>query len=623
MAHLAQDLDQEDRHDLEVTFRNRYWDGGKHHNDFHEQAKRDFEFYALHQWEDDEIKWAQKVQLPQITIPQTFVIINAVSGSEIVNRHEGKYLPRNVEDQGLADGANQTSRFIRQQSGAGFEQSAMFRSAGICGVGCIEWFADSAQNRHQPIQCSEVPFDELIWDPGSRKQNLTDARWVIRGRWIPEDEFNSMFPEADVPPQDIPASVDQQDTAGTDMWQSSPTTHVTYPTGYEHKQAKGIRHYDTKEKMYLVFEMQDYETEIEYVVEDPVTGEVEALRDEELRKKEADLAELVEDGEEVPKVLVIDSYPKRFYRRSWWAGDFLLEVEELPYKSFTYLFQTAFRDYKDGKTTWFGLVRVMRDPQRVVNRGLSLLLHRQAVSPKGALMIEETAVVNPQKLQEKWSQPSSIITVRDGTLANDRYKIVEGNYPADQERVASLFMDLVPRSVGINLAYFGGQAEDLRRTASSAVSQVQRQGQMMLSILFDSNQKYRVDEGRLLLDMMTTWMEEERMIRLVGEEASASDQQFVSFAGGDLIDKEFDIVVGEVPSSPTAQKEQWESLVQSGGLQILSEMGAVTAEDIPDMMPDLKEDARARMRQRAEERKQMEQKMMQAQAQEQVPPEGG
>lgn len=584
---------------LEDLFRSRYIEGSEWCRESHDEARTDFEMYGPgHHWNEKDREWAEKRQYPTLEMNQIWSVVNAPSSSEIVNRFEPKYLPRSPEDQDLADKTTQIARYVRQQAGAEFVDSGVFRDALICGMGAADWYFNEELGSEGLIQTSRIPIEDMIWDPAARKQNLEDARWVIRGVWMDVDEYKVLFPGAD-----LPRASDGKNT-GMYMWGRSgrPGRGDAETTRYL---ALSGTFYIPEKRTVLVFEMQDWITETEWRVVDPMTGETLVLSQEEydeLRQIRSDTGDGTPPG--IPR-------RKRVYRRTFFGGTQLIAQEEIPTGGFTIKVLTCFEDQTEDGMRWFGIVRPLRDPQRVANRGFSQAVHILATNPKGVMLHEGDVFEDPRQAEVEWARANGRIEVTQGALQDGRIEIIEGKYPQDFERITQFCLNAVPRIAGIDPTFMGsaaGSGGDLRRVSGTALSQVLQQGQMMLAIPFDGLRKMRMAQGSLLMDYMRVFLPEETSIRIIGDTAGPSPE-FLSFHREELDDAMFDIVVGEVPVSPTQQEESWRSLTDSGALKSLLDQQLLDGEDIADLAFGWPEDVRRRVREKAVAKRQMMEQM--------------
>src|SRR5688572_24893606 len=208
-------------------FTQRLKDISSYHGQWHEQAREDYRYYALKQWDEADVARLQEENRPALVFDRTRPIIDSVSGSEITNRFEPKYLPFNVtlesQDHNLSEMMSQVYRWQRQQSRAEHWQSLAFKDTAICGIGCLEKFQAYDENPRGRLMTKRVPIFEMGWDPAAQDTNLLDARYIVRGRWMSYSEFREMFPER----------ADEFDTlranAGSTNGASSTVIHDSYP----------------------------------------------------------------------------------------------------------------------------------------------------------------------------------------------------------------------------------------------------------------------------------------------------------------------------------------------------------------------------------------------------------
>ncbi len=547
--------------------------------DFKEDAKTYFKYYAGDQWLSEDVEALKAQDRPALVFNQTLPVINAVSGSEITNRFESKYLPRTVDDQAFSDALSDTVRYIRQQADVEHEESSAFRSAVICGVGVTEFWMDYMEGSEGRQRVDEASVFEVLWDPYAKRPNLTDGRWVIRGKWIPLDEAKARWPDSE---DDLEVAVSDHD--------ESPFPDgagAVHDQRHAHLYRSNMHFFNTRTKEVLVYEYQWFDYDPYFLVagsEDE--GEVElSVEDFETLKERMELL-----GEPEP---VSVKLKKRVFKRAFIVGPVVLEDDLLPVqKGFTYKFITGFQNRTDDGITWFGLMKPMVDPQNWSNKMLSQLVHVVNTNPKGTVLAEQGVFIDSAQASKDWAKPSSRIEVRPGAITNKEIMVVQGKYPADQERLMAIASEAISKVTGIN-PYFMGQVDDLKRTATSAIRSVQQQGMILLSVLFDALRKYRKDAGRMHLEFIREFMPEGTMIRITQQDGSQVPGEFKREWVENV---EYDIVIDEAPTSTTAMTELWDSLQQTDALSTLVEIGLLTPDVIVDIMPNIPETIRSRMR---------------------------
>jgi hypothetical protein len=587
-------------------FKEDYRAGVNAHSDFYKRSSEEFAFYSGKQWDATDREVLKREQRPALVFNQVAPVINAVSGTEITNRYESRFLPRTIGDSEFADTMTQIVRYVRQQCDASHEESQAFRDCVICGIGATEFYHTYTKSEYGRTVIERVPINELSWDPSAKKGNLVDAKWLMRGKWIPAKEFEILWGKKAL--DKVKSSATDKDFIGKGGETHSQTLSNLY--------ASDFKFYDTRQHKVAVFDYQRMNLEFYYIVLNIATGDREFLSPKDFRLIESEISGQTIPGPEGIEIPAFDwvKMPKEVYRRAWIAGDVILEDEETRAKNFTYKFVTGFLDQKDDRIEWFGLMRGMKDPQRWSNKMLSQLVHTVATNPKGAILAEKGVFENPAQARQEWGKPNPFIEVRDGAISRRKgLEIVHGKYPASMERIMELAIEAIPKTSGVN-PYISGQVDDLRRTAQSAVQLIQRQGMVILSSLFDALSRYRKEAGRLHLNFIDAFMEEGTIVR-IAKDPTDTVGEAVEFKR-DWIEKvEYDVVVDEAPLSPTATTEFWNSLMQTDALTILMQTGVLTPDIVVDIMPNVPTSIRQKMKENYQRIQQQQQEMAQQQQQ--------
>ena len=165
-----------------------------HQGDWREQAAEDYAFVAGDQWSAEDRERLKEQLRPVITFNRVAPIIDAVAGTEVNNRQEVRYVPRQAGDVGVNELLTGAAEWVRDQCDAEDEESDAFWDTLVCGMGWTETHIDYEQDPDGKILVERVDPLEMYWDPAARKRNLDDARYVIRVRLIDEADFEAMWP---------------------------------------------------------------------------------------------------------------------------------------------------------------------------------------------------------------------------------------------------------------------------------------------------------------------------------------------------------------------------------------------------------------------------------------------
>jgi len=225
--------------------------------DWEKHARIDWEFAGLKQWDKNDEKRLDENDQPALTFDRTRPIIASVAGAEITNRYEPKFLPRDADlddvDVPYSEAGNKTYKWIRDRGDFEHHESMAFQSALICGVGATEMFMDYEYDSDGQVRLVRVPIWELGWDPASMEPNLMDARYVIRDRWIDEDEIIQRFGRELV--SDVKAYASTDAPGRTRGFMSRMFTRETDDPRNTYFNSRLHKYYDPKRRKVRLWEM--------------------------------------------------------------------------------------------------------------------------------------------------------------------------------------------------------------------------------------------------------------------------------------------------------------------------------------------------------------------------------
>lgn len=552
-------------------------------------AMADFQMYAGNQWSTEAKSALKESERPALTFNKITSIINAVCGSEVTNRFETRFIPRTVEDEPFNEAMTEVVRYIRQRADVEHEESAAFMDTAICGVGCVEFWKDYSEDIAGVDRVDRVPILDLLWDGSAKKMNLDDGRWLMRGKWINLDEAKTRWPQHSDALTSLAASqegsVFQDRTSGEVHNQSEAFKYENSDLAY----------YEPETQKVLVHEFYRWYLTKNVQYMDPLTQEEMVVSGEEWTeiKQVFDDQGFLEDVHYAFNEVYMKEYWKAFITHELILEDGTPKIQT----GFPYKFLTGFRETTESRAIWFGLVKLMRDPQDWVNKAMSQIVYIISTNPKGAILAEKGVFVKPAQAMNDWAKPNKIIEVSQGAISNKEFMIQRGEYPQALDRIMQISSEFVSEAVGVN-PYFMGQVEDLRRTASTAVTSVQQQAMVVLSVMFDALKKYRKAAGRMHLDFINQFMPEGEIVRIVLPNMGGVPQM-VPFKREWVDNVKFDVIVDSAPVSQSAVREFWDSLQQTQSLELLMNAGIMTPDIIADTVPDVPTTIRERMKENA------------------------
>jgi hypothetical protein len=177
-------------------------------------------------------------------------------------------------------------------------------------------------------------------------------------------------------------------------------------------------------------------------------------------------------------------------------GTKILETGPTPVPDkFSFQCITGERNRKDG--TWFGLVRVMRDPQMWANKMLSNALHISNTTAKGGIISEKDAFDDQREAEDTYAQPNAITWASANAVKDQRIMPKPGaGDPSVYLKILEFAVSSIRDVTGVNLELLG-----LRDAEQPGVLEAQRKQAAMtvLASLLNSPRRFHKQIGPMWL----------------------------------------------------------------------------------------------------------------------------
>src|SRR5947208_220005 len=208
--------------------------------------------------------------------------------------------------------------------------------------------------------------------------------------------------------------------------------------------------------------------------------------------------------------------------------------------------------------TWFGLTRVMRDPQKWANKWLSQTLHILNASAKGGILAETDAFEDQRQAEDSYARPEAITWMRRGALSGaGGSKFAPkpvAQFPAGYFNLMEFGISSIRDVTGINLELLG-----MRDVNQPGILESQRKQAAMtiLATMFDSLRRFRKLVGRIRLYFIQNYLADGRLIRIAGRDGASVVPLLRDRTLG-----EYDVIVDDAPTSPNQKEANW-AVIQS------------------------------------------------------------
>lgn len=507
----------------------------QHSDKWRKDAIEDFQFLAGEQWTEKEKQLLKEQLRPAITFNRTHPIINSISGMEIVNRQEVKYFPREAGDAKPNEILTEGAKWFRDQADADDEDSDAFLDAAVCGMGWTETTLDMEEDDEGAPTMEAVNPLEMYWDKSARQKNVADAERLWRVRQLPIARVKEMFPGKNRTEFDAKWAKADSDGKVSDETQEEADR-------YEDDDDQSELHdQDTVTIVHL-----QYKSRVPvYMVAAQDGGPKTEVEADQLKALQA-------RADMVGMQLAVSKKTKLVVKNVFIGAKVLQTGDALCKTHFSWNCVTAYKEHGTG--TFYGLMRLMKDPQRWANKWMSQALHILNSNAKGGLLVEDDAVDDMRKFEEDWARTDKVTKVNSGALVAGKIKEKQQTpMPAGFFQMMEFAIQSVRDVTGVSVELLG-----MREATQAASLEQQRKqaGMTIIAPLFDNLKRYRRDHGKLMLYIIQNYLADGRLVRIVGKEGA----QYVPLAL--QADAKYDIVVDDQPNTPDQKMQIWQSLIQ-------------------------------------------------------------
>jgi hypothetical protein len=496
------------------------WD--TQYGDWAQEARECYSMLHGDQWTMEDAEKMQDQKRPMVTMNRIAAMVRGVCGLEVSQRQEVRYLAPEQGDTKTIEIQNAAAKWVREQCAAEDEESEAFRDLITAGFGWTETRVDFEESPEGKLVIERVDPLEMRWDAFAGKKGLQDSRWRARLKKMDVTEVKRLWPgKAD----DIAAYVEDPEGLA-----SSP--HVT-SAGDDYN---GSGRPAPKDEA-VVMQYQ-YWVHVSMARVRTPNGQVTDM-------SEKRLAQMAEAGVTLEKLA---DFRQREYRQAIICGPVTLEDKPLRTSFFTLNVMTGVRDRNKGY--FYGLVRDLCDPQRWSNKFFATIIDIVSTNAKGGVMAETSAVEDPRRFEEDWSNPRSTVWLKTGGLAKIQSR-EPPQIPAAIAQMMEFAVGSLPHISGINLEFLGTPNRD----QPGVVEQSRKQAVAnSLAEFFSAMRQYRKVQGKVMLELIHEYIADGRLIRIVGKQG----EQYVPLVRQSNI--EYDVVVDEAPTAPDRKLQTWMAL---------------------------------------------------------------
>lgn len=500
--------------------------------DNRDEAMLDLEFAALKQWDSRtrrqrEERGGNLPPLPCLTIDITNQLVGQVVGDRRANQTSIKVLPREDGDKQVAEVRSELIRSIELQSKAPRVYAQAFEQAVTCGIGNfrvdLDYAYEDAFERDLFIRGIANPMS-VLWDPMAGDPTGRDASYCFVQERIRNDEYEARFGEKPTMALNDSASrsggwIDGETVRVAELWKMTEKDKLvgltvdgktvditgTDPASFQMIAGPDGSPLFTDGQILLAVnpaknEPYIRETKCKYATRILTNGKEQLEEPLELK---------------IPRVPII-----RVMGREIWVGDERIR---------------------------FGLIRPIRDQQRLKNYLRSIAAQKLMFAPRYSFLIEEGSIDGREQ-----DYGPDVLTYKKN--AQPPQEATQNNLAAIVQMSEMFNQDMMNGS-GIHEASRGMRSNE---TSGRAILARQHEGDIATIIYHDNMNAAQQEAGEVINALIPSVFDTMRTIRTVGEDDSTKLVEINNPNNPDAVDLaqgKYDVAVSTGPAYMTKRLE--------------------------------------------------------------------
>ncbi|TJZ66814.1 portal protein [Chitiniphilus eburneus] len=452
------------------------------------RADRESDYYDGNQLDADILRRQREIGIPPAIEPLIGPTIDAVLGAEAKSRTDWRVTAdHDREGVDVAEALNQRLNQAERQARADDACSAAYASQVKVGVGWVE-VAREADPFRFPYRCLAIHRNEIWWDFLAREPDLSDARYLIRSKWMQIGQAALLFPQhaglirsAGMGGHALDlANLGTEGGASTDLAMS---WNMARGWSIEEQEWR-----DCANQRVCLFECWYRQWERVLVLKLGDGRVVEYAPDNEAHQVAVAL------GGVVPEYAVVSRV-----RLSWWLGPHRLSDAASPYRHRHFPYVPFWGKREDRTRAPYGLIRGMMFLQDEVNARISKmhwgLAATRTTRTEGAVKDDDTT------FRREVARPDADIVLDHDRMREGGVFKVERDFQLNQQQYQRLAdaREGIKRTGGVYNAFMG---QDGQAKSGVAIAGLVEQSNQTLADLNDNAAYARSQVGELLLSMI-------------------------------------------------------------------------------------------------------------------------
>ena len=473
--------------ELLVEAKDRYKLAEEYWGDNYKAAIDDMKFRAGDQWPETVKDMRSKSNRPCLVVDKTNQYIRQVVNDGRQNRPSIKVRPVDSgADVEVAEVYQGVIRHILERSNADTAFDSALESAVVGGIGFFRVLTEYAHagTFNQDIVVKRIRNPLLVFiDPNCKEADASDMKWAFFVDELDKEEFEESYPDAEFKD-----------------WENCKDKYGDWSDGEKVRVC---------EYWYV-----DEEDVLFHLLEDGTTTEDQPYQ------------RAIEAGYPVPAI--VESRTLKPNRVKWcrMTGAEILEQKDW-LGQYIPILPVYGNEYDiDGKISYSGLVRPIKDPQRLYNYSRSAFAERVALTPKAPYVAAAGQVENFPEWEDANSGDYSVLRYDpidiNGVAVGAPQRQSASDIPAGFAQDMQLAEHDIQGAIGMYNASLGQQSNE---KSGKAILARQREGDVGTFHYHDNLARSIRHLGRILVDLIPKIYDSSRVVRILGEDGKADNAQ--------------------------------------------------------------------------------------------------
>ena len=169
----------------------------KYEEDWRKSNQQNFEYLDGDQWSDGE-RYAIESRGQQPTVINTVLpTVDMVCAVASQQQADIQVIGRENSDENMATLLTGLLKHVLDNCHYDYQEKIAIRESYIGGRSWFEVGLFTDERGKDLIKVDHIPWENVYLDPFSRKPDASDARFIIKAKWLDRDVVKSLFPEAE------------------------------------------------------------------------------------------------------------------------------------------------------------------------------------------------------------------------------------------------------------------------------------------------------------------------------------------------------------------------------------------------------------------------------------------